>query len=180
LTAFDDLTRLVPPPRRSRNPATEWPAVEAALGVALPPDYKALVEVYGLGQFDDFLSVFHPETANPHLNLQRAVTGPYGALWALRTLREGGEAIPYPIFPESGGLLPWGITDNGNVCYWRTASSNPSRWTVAVNESRGPTWDDFAGTMVDFLLAVLSRRRRCVVFPDDFPSDHPTFTPHDG
>ena len=168
----------MPPPGSTGRPAIGWLEVEAAAGTPLPPDYRAFVEAYGPGAVDGFLWVLHPATANAHLSLQEAIGGRHSQLWALRTLREGGEEIPYPIYPEPGGLLPWGITDNGDVCYWHTASADPAAWTVAANESRGPEWDDFRGTMVEFLVGVLSGRHRCPVFPEDFPSHIPTFRPY--
>src|SRR5262249_44977111 len=95
---------------------------------------------------------------------------------ALRKLRQTTEPdMPYPIFPEPGGVIPWGVTDNGDVCYWKTGLADPNTWTVVVNESRGPDWEHFKGTMTEFLSAVVSRIHVCSIFPDDFPSGTPEF-----
>jgi hypothetical protein len=169
----DELSRLLPPPARAPGPPVDWAAVAAEVGVALPGDYRAFIEAYGTGCVDGFLWVLHPTTGNQHLHLARQVQR---QLWALRYLRDRGEAVPYPLFPEPGGVLPWGVTDNGDVCYWRTGGA-PDGWTVVVNESRGPDWDAYPGPLTAFLAAVLSRRHVCPVFPTDFPSPSPAFVP---
>jgi len=56
--AVERLTELVAPsgPRRSRD----WPAVERALGTALPTDYRQLVETYGGDVFDEAIRLLDP------------------------------------------------------------------------------------------------------------------------
>lgn len=86
--------------------------------------------------------------------------------------------MPHPLHPEPGGLVPWGITANGDVCWWIRADRDPARWTVAVSESRGPDWSRFPGTMCAFLAAVIAGVWRCPIFPEDVPSRAPAFTAH--
>jgi hypothetical protein len=169
-----DLEAVLRPPRRPSRIVPDWATVEADIGTRLPSDYKWFIDTYGVGRVDDFLSVFYPASNNTYIRLKDQIARQLGAY---RTLRETWpKDIPYPLFPELSGILPWGITDNGNVCVWRTVSANPDEWPVAVNESRGPKWDTFAGSMTAFLADVLSRRYECSVFPDDFPSTSPKFT----
>jgi hypothetical protein len=60
--AIARLTALVPPPAEpvETGEAGRWGEVEAALGTALPSDYKALIGTYGSGRFGDFLYLFNP------------------------------------------------------------------------------------------------------------------------
>jgi len=169
-SAVDDLTSMVPPAGPSR-PRPDWAAVEAQLGIRLPNDYKLLSAAYGEGSFDGFLWVLQPTSENPHLDLiwQRELQ-----LGVLRELQASGENLPYSVDRGRETLLPWAITDNGDVCYWvLSTSSEPDSWIVAVNEARGQSWEVFDMSVSEFLVAVMSGAMHVDVFPDDFPSDSP-------
>ncbi|MEV4450568.1 hypothetical protein [Streptomyces mirabilis] len=56
MAAFDDLTRLVPPPPQPLWANGDWNEVEAALGMELPSDFKQLVGAYGAYHFAEFLT----------------------------------------------------------------------------------------------------------------------------
>jgi hypothetical protein len=43
--------------------------------------------------------------------------------------------FPRSLFPEEGGLLPWGVTDNGDILNWIT-SDNPEKWSILVYDGR--------------------------------------------
>lgn len=36
-------------------------------------------------------------------------------------------SLPWPIYPEPGGLFPWAVTDNGGTLYWLT-EGEPDGW----------------------------------------------------
>ncbi len=80
---------------------------------------------------------------------------------ALPYLREQGEELPY----EPADLLPWAITDNGDVAYLLMTGG-----TVVINEGRGPDRHAFDGGVTAFLAAWMSGRERVSVFPDDVPA----------
>jgi hypothetical protein len=175
MTALDDLLALVPSP--AQVPLTDWSGVVLPGGAEPPADYRALVDAYGPGKFDGFLRVLLPRAANRHADLLHQTAA---QIDALRTLRERGEDVPYDIDTPEGQLVPWGITDNGDVAYWRRAQgAAPETWTVTVNESRSPDWFDYDGPVTAFLRDVLSRRVHVEVFPEpeDWPSAQPVFEP---
>src|SRR5688572_9224139 len=60
MTTIEDLVALVPPPTEPVDARGDWHEVEAALGLALPADFKALIERYGLGQFVDHITPLTP------------------------------------------------------------------------------------------------------------------------
>jgi hypothetical protein len=97
---MSDLDRLVglTPPQDTATSALDWAAVEAALALSLPDDYKALVQRYGSGAFDDFIWLLSPG-ASEHLDLLRQRRA---RLDALQVLRDDGEAMrttSLPCFP---------------------------------------------------------------------------------
>ena len=171
-SAVTELTSLIPP---ARTPllVPDWADIERRLGLRLPLDYRRLVETYGQGSFDRFLWVLQPSETNQNLDLVRQ----HGTqLDALRALRDSGEAMPFGVEESAEELVPWAVTDNGDVCHWVvSASDDPNEWSVAVNEARGSQWESFGLTATEFLVAVLSGDLRVRVFPHDFPSAAPTF-----
>lgn len=152
---------------------SEWRQVEGELNLRLPNDYKGLVADYGAGYFDDFLLILQPYEANSNIDL---LTQRSARLNALRSLGEQGESVPFNVEPRKEQLLPWGATDNGDVCYWVTQpDKDPEEWTIAVNEARGPQWEQFNGSVTEFLAAVFSRMLKVSIFPSGFPSEEPLF-----
>jgi len=148
-----------------------WPSVELELAVRLPDDYKEYIEIYGSGGIDGFLWIFNPFSGNENLNLKRQVVR---QRQVLADLRSQGEALPYDAFPLQGGILPFGVTDNGDVLFWKT-ERRADDWTVVVNESRSPAWERFDLSMCGFLQGVLAGQVRCNIFPRTFPGPSPLF-----
>ena len=146
------------------SPAPDVWSIRGALGAELPADYVELARRYGPGCFGEFLWLLVPGAGNRNLEMLTQTGHQRGALLYLRN---EGEEPPY----EPADLIPWAITDNGDVAYFLT-SGDP--WTVVINESRGPDWYAFDGGVTEFLVAWLSGRERVSVFPDDSPLG-PTF-----
>ncbi len=133
----------------------EWPEIEMALGTKLPGDYKEYINEFGTGRINDFLSPYNPFSENRFLNLLRQEPN---QLDTLRRIRDewGHEECPYPLYPELQGLLPWGVTGNGNVLFWST-SGPADEWTIVVSGGRNPGYEEFDEPMTNFLAKLLSR-----------------------
>lgn len=157
-----ELEAVVPPPA-SESPVepSAWSEAERRIGTPLPKDYRDLVDRYGAGRFSDFLSVFTPFSGNPHADLLVQMDR---QLASLRELRANGEHAPYPIFPEPGGLLPFAITDNGDVLHWAT-NGPPDAWRVVVNEARSPVYELHDTDMTGFIAGLLSKSRESAILP---------------
>jgi hypothetical protein len=96
---------------------------------------------------------------------------------AIRELQNQCTALnKYPIYPEQGGLLPFGITDNGDLLLWKT-DINPEKWNVILIDSRIGQIEEFNDNFSDFLFSILSKTKLSGILPDDFPSDKPYFKP---
>jgi hypothetical protein len=168
-----DVAKLITPPNNPNEvpQQNEWPQIEAQLGTSLPVDYKEFISLYGTGKIDNFLWIFNPSSQNENINL---TTQLHVQLSALSELHAYGEIVPYKLFPEADGIFPFGITENGDVLYWKTTGV-PEAWTVLVNEARSPEWETFNMVMTEFLFKVLSRQLHPNAFPDAFPSNAPSF-----
>ena len=163
---LDELTKILPPPKKpAKLVASSFADVEVKWGVALPADYKAFLETYGPGKLASFLFLKDPRDA-AFDDFFRDVVG---------AMREAGD-VPGPLFPEPGGLLPIGTTDNGDTIAFRTTGA-PDGWSVVIAEGRGPETSEYTGTLTAFLVAVLRGQHECPVFPEDFPRKPLQFEP---
>jgi len=162
---------LAVPQHVSERPSNEdWLEVESNWCI-LPEDFKTFVTQYGTGKVDGFVWLFNPASRNQNLNLARQIER------QLATLKEA--ALPgVALFPANGGILPFGITDNGDLLAWRVQGS-PDTWGVVVVDSRAPKYQSFDMPFSRFLAGILKKELVCTIFPPDFPTDHPAFEPSD-
>ncbi|WP_201009266.1 SMI1/KNR4 family protein [Kitasatospora sp. Root187] len=180
MTTIDDLIRLVQPPANPVHANGDWAAVEAALGLGLPADFKDLIERYGSGLFVDFIAPLTPfggrnllvESARQLLDGERSFR------------RSNPDKCPYPFHPEPGGLLPWAGVDNGARLCWLT-EGEPDSWTVVAWNPRSWYYEAYEVGAVEFLHDLLSGRITTAAFSleeeDEEEGDEslpaPTFEP---
>lgn len=146
---IDELEQLVPPPVAPVDSVGKWGDVYRVLGVELPDDYVALVQQYGSGLFCN-LTLFTPFTEFRSANLvaqAQTMIEIHQPLYA-RSCSDFG----YPLFPDVGGLLPWGCSDGGSDLCWLT-EGEPNAWPVVVwnidaNYHYGPS---SIGFLIDYL-----------------------------
>jgi hypothetical protein len=151
---LERLVKMVPPPKKplAGGTAAGFRRVEATLKVRLPDDYKQLIHTYGCGQWQGFWYIMNPFSKNEWNNLlfhcrkskprQRCTR-----LDAERVMREEYNSYsdiygryPYPIYPESGGIIPWAWTDNGGTFFWVTSGS-PEKWPTVYWPEKTPPKD---------------------------------------
>jgi hypothetical protein len=163
-----DLERLravAPPPARPVEPGVphRWPEVQAAIGTALPGDYKAFTELYGSGKFDDLLYLLNPFASDPDGNLVRQRDAMLGAY--AETRAKFPRRLPLPPWPEPGGLLPLGRSDNGNELYWLT-EGKPDAWGVVAFAARSTRHELHHHPVTEFLARLLSAELDSKVLPE--------------
>lgn len=137
-----------------------WEVVEAELGTALPPDYKELVRRYGYGYWLEFIGIDVPRCRNPNMRLEEQVR------LECDVIRKVG-LIEHPLWPEPGGLMPFGGTDNGDTLAWVTRGA-PEEWRVAVLPD--DTWGEVElldCDVTDFLAGLATGSLRPKGLPDD-------------
>lgn len=147
-------------------PVIDWVEVHAGLGTELPVDYRVLSDNYLHLAIAGFMGVLHPDRSDTGYGLQEFVDETLGFLRDRRAIMP--ERMPYPLFPEPGGLLPWEVTDNNDFFFWLT-SGEPDRWRVVVTDQT--EWWEFEGGMQKFLVGLLRGDLVCPVFWDDFPQE---------
>ncbi len=165
-----DLQQLLAPPTAPVDVPTDrqWSDTEAALGVALPSDYRDYLNTYGSGRIGDFLDIFNPASPRSwdgllaRLDQQRPV---------FESMQGGRHPLSYGLHPARPGLLPLGQTDNGDMLFY-LINGEAEGWKVAFFESRGADVVVFDAGLTAFLVAGL--RHEMDVFPDSVST---TFTP---
>jgi hypothetical protein len=163
---LERLRQLLPPPADPVEPARPdgWAEVEAAIGAQLPGDFKAFTELYGSGMVDDFLYLFNPFAAGQDGNL---LVEKDRVLAAYRQTRaQFPDRLSLPPFPEEGGVLPLGRTENGDELYWVTAR-DPDDWPVALLESRAAFLEVHPMPVTGLLAALAANQLTSRVLPDD-------------
>jgi hypothetical protein len=163
---LDRLRLLLPPPAEPVEVGRPdgWAEVEASLGTGLPDDFKAFTELYGSGKVDDFLYLFNPFAEGQDGNLlfekDRVLAG------YAETRAKFPERLPLPPFPEPGGVLPLGRTDNGDELYWATGGV-PGDWPVVLLASRGDRQELHRMPVTGFLAALAAGELATRVLPDE-------------
>lgn len=127
---------VVAPPPDGVEPLDDatWARFEGENGFRPPADYRALIDRYGAGGFGyeelgrAWLNLLNPVRMGTTLVDQSAV---------LRSVNAGlqrqypATEPNWPMWPESGGFLPWAVTHDGDQAGWLTAGE-PDQWTTAI------------------------------------------------
>ncbi len=156
-----------PPARPIHVPtASQWSDLEALVGHALAPDYRALLERYGsgaFGAFDEQGSFFdlafvlspgeppgkHDVNAIPLMMELTRTVADIKSQWP--------EQVPFPVWPEPGGLLYVGGTTTTHSIYWRTTGSEDA-WTCVVGDYGCDNWFEWSGDLTSLLAAMVAGR----------------------
>jgi len=150
--------------------AAEWGCVEQRLGLRLPPDFKQVLSVFGTCTWASFLHLLTPFTSNENLQLERGAPRALGAAHCVR--RQYPEDIPFALYPESGGLFPWGITDNGDTLYWLTQGPS-GRWPTVILQARDPESERHNLQMSTLILRFLRGELESRILLDPFEGVRP-------
>lgn len=143
---------------------SKWKEAEKELGSKFPADYKEFISTYGTGGVCGFLWVYSPFSENENLNFFIRSKEENDAYFISK--QEFPDDFPRSLFPEEGGLLPWGVTDNGDVLNWIT-SNNPEEWSVLVYDGGTGESYEYKNSFTEFIFEILSGNINCNLFPDD-------------
>jgi hypothetical protein len=164
--AIADLMKILSRPVKpvEAGSSSDWLEIEQDLGINLPQDYKDFINAYGSGQVAEFLWIYNPFSKEYQDSISTALD------WVREEREDWDEEFqgpfPYSIYPDHGGLFPWGRIDNADCLYWQT-KGEPDKWTVVVYEPRGIKFEHFEESMTSFLIKLLSERIRTRILPTD-------------
>jgi hypothetical protein len=140
--SIDKLLRVLPVPKH-RPTVGDWSRVP----FELPDDYKDFIARYGAGNLADYVHIWSPFAAGTS-DLVAQATQYSNDLRSIRSKHHR-----YKFYPDKGGLLTWGRTDNGDSLTWSTTGP-PSKWRVVVTDGIDAT--PTAKTFTEFLTGIVS------------------------
>jgi hypothetical protein len=152
---------VVPPP---------WGEAPDKVGFEFPADYRQFVDAYGGGTVERPQYVGLKVRA-PHVTALGPRDRPGFEGFVAHHLDQvrplftypGAEEVmwngePRPLYPEPGGLLSWGSSQESDQFFWLTQDANPDRWQVVGWSRHDASTFVFDGGMVEFLLALFTGR----------------------
>ncbi|MFI6858954.1 SMI1/KNR4 family protein [Streptomyces sp. NPDC050421] len=145
----------------------DWQVVFDGFGTRLPDDYITLAESYPRLEIGQFLTVTSPAPGDEAGFVEEAREDIAGAEGMAQRGMLGG----YPGFPESGGLLLWGGSIDGDEFFWRT-EGQPNEWTVVV-AGRNDDWFHYEGSLSSYLAWLCSGKAAPHGLPPNFPGPGP-------
>ena len=130
------MLQLAPPPTDpvGSGSVADWIEFEKSIGVALPADYKWLVDTYGAGDFLDLLVPLQPFVQSESINFRTQLVATSKKYLEFQEIFE--DECPYAVFPKADGLIPVAQDTNGNDLFW-IASESTEDWSLIHYNWRG-------------------------------------------
>lgn len=158
---------LVPPPKCPSLRPNSWQAIESRLGVALPTDYKRIVDRYGYGIWGEWIILFVPDAPVPAYDLLIAaprITVSEAQFLASMPVEERLRDFPYRMYEDGSGLFPFAVTTEMDVLYWNVSFGSVS-WPIVVVGSRDTRHSVHHLSLDDLLYRFLTAQLVCNVVP---------------
>ena len=176
----DELKELISPPPGAEGQAPDWywGAVELALSVDIPPDYKLFCQVWGPGGLlGDEIVCFAPVAPHWSVRFVEAVQTFVRAYAHLKA--NWPDTYGLPILPAEGSLLPFAIDGNGDYFGWIVGPEPANGWPVAVLAHEDGMPDVTGLTFSSFMLAFARRELETEALHPGFLQLPLTFRPFD-
>jgi hypothetical protein len=170
---LDELKAVLPPPAKPRITLTDkdWIALFQCIGTRLPGDFVQTYKAYGDGYF---YSKSHRRSANVTL-YAGALAAPFlglvpKRLTELRVLKEKRpKCVPFPLYWEPGGLLPWGRATNGTDFCWQVRGELVDDWQVVLLRAARGEHETFEMSAIQFLARAIAGTVSPRLLPTGFP-----------
>lgn len=172
---LDELAAVVAPPPspKIRLSDDDWLQLFSRLGTRLPQDFVQFHKRYGDGYF---YSVSHKRSAGisilgggSRLSFDQAVAK---RLTELRIIKEKRpKSVPFPLYWEPFGLLPWGRTTNDTDLCWRVHGELVDNWKVVAIRAASREFEEYDLTMTEFLKAIASGAHASNLMPKGFSGE---------
>lgn len=167
---INNLISILTPPVSSSESGKvmKWPLIEDNL--SFPSDYVDFINTYGSGRIAEFIVIFNPFSQNEDVNFFEQYKFILEDLNYL--IESDSDYYKYQLYPKDNGLIPVGVTDNGDYIFLVVNSKgNSDLWGTAIIPSRSPEVEYSDNGLTTFLESLLANRVKYKSFPDSFPPD---------
>ena len=151
------------PIRGYNDYSKRWQYMREKYNLIFPKDYRLFIDTYGSGSFNNFLWVMSPFSLNDNLNLLKKFNDLKRSFCTMKSILP--DMLMEEFYDGVKGLLPWGITDNGDELYWNVQKEYSQ---IVVFSCRYSEKLEFDLTFGDFLDQIFSQKIMCSIFPEDF------------
>jgi len=163
--AINELSAIVRPPTDpvEAGPESLWDEIQQDLGILLPNDLRDFGLAYGTGSFvEQGIFIFNPFSRSYRKSLDEN-------LFAWKSLRdgEGDREVPFELYPNTPGLLPWGCDDQGAGLFWITEGLADD-WPILVRGHEDPVFQRFEMDVTTFISRVMKRE---ILLPTFWPEE---------
>jgi hypothetical protein len=142
--ALDRLMGLMPPPPMEVA-APPWEQSRSEIGFDFPEDYREFVNRYGGGSIVSDVMPLKLSIRAPHIGalapgrsagfsgfLDEHITQVRPAFVFEGADEDYWGGTVYPVYPDPGGLLSWGESQDGDFFFWLTQDTDANRWPTVL------------------------------------------------
>jgi hypothetical protein len=171
--SLSELFRTVPPPQNPIETGTgkTWEKIQQSLGLHLPEDYKAFINCYGSGIFNNFLIPYNPHAKNETFNLTHALDTHHRS--SRKTTKASTQSwsivSPFELYPGVKGLLPWGTSTHFEMGFFWQVDGPPETWITIFYNLRVGEYEVWKMQFTSFLVKLFNREIVSTLLPLNFP-----------
>ncbi|GAA4702515.1 hypothetical protein APR04_000391 [Promicromonospora umidemergens] len=141
----DRVLAVMPPPVAAENHG--WNVFEEFSELRPPGDYSWLIETYGAGGIEDYITILDPGGDGNFAGSVRQETETARATWRQFN---GSAATGTKLEP-----IVWGVTASADLLCWNPSRADPDEWTILVWSRSSTLWHELPFGVLEFLVAIV-------------------------
>lgn len=132
----------------------------------LPEDFQNYIQKNSPLYLCDFITIFSPLQKEEEVNLFTQIEYILEDLQDLKN--QDKEYYKFELYPHKNGLLPFGVSDNGDYLFWQVCSKQSNKWRVAILPSRSNEVEILDESFLSFIKKLENKELVCNSFPKLF------------